>query len=280
MTVQAADPDWSDLLDAWDRQQRGYLPHREQRFSAMLDALHAAVGDSPLALDFACGPGSISQRLLERCPRARAVAIDLDPVLLAIGSGSLGTMGGRLTWLQSDLRRPDWTTRIGGVPFDAALSSTAVHWLKSAELVDAYRLIASILRPGGIALLADNMPFAPEQRMMRHIVATLERARHEFSFEIEGVRDWARWWAWVGDHPGLAGLFTERESCHRPLAHELEDRSAAAADDRSQPSEGMPTLAQHVAALSAAGFEEVDVIWQDLDDRVLVAVRSGTITSP
>lgn len=272
MTVHRTHPDWPELLDMWDRQQAGYLPHREQRFTAMLDALQALVGDSPLALDFACGPGSISQRLLERLASARTVAVDQDPVLLAIGRGALGSMGGRLKWVQADLRRSDWTTLVGDEPFDAVLSSTAVHWLEDHELTDAYRRIAAVLRPGGIALLADNMPFDPAKRVLRGLVSTLERERQDRAFVTGGAPDWERWWASLAAHPDLADVIAERERELRPLSCEAEDPSASA--DVPLLGDGGPTFSQHVASLTDAGFAEVDVIWQDLDDRVLAGVRS------
>ena len=48
----------------WDRQQEGYLPDREERFTALIDAVEAGAGrPDPLVLDLGCGPGSLSARL-------------------------------------------------------------------------------------------------------------------------------------------------------------------------------------------------------------------------
>ena len=54
--------DWLEWLRRWDAQQEGYVPERESRFTAMFDALAELLPDSFVALDLACGPGSISQR--------------------------------------------------------------------------------------------------------------------------------------------------------------------------------------------------------------------------
>src|SRR5206468_2655808 len=83
--------DWHNWLHRWEAQQTGYLPNREARFDAMLDVLEALLPPDFVALDLCCGPGSISQRLLQRFPQARTVAVDLDPLLLAIGKAVLGT---------------------------------------------------------------------------------------------------------------------------------------------------------------------------------------------
>ena len=77
--------DWLGWLRRWDAQQEGYVPEREARFTAMLDTVAALLPESFVALDLGCGPGSISQRLLARFPAAQAIAVDIDPVMVAIG---------------------------------------------------------------------------------------------------------------------------------------------------------------------------------------------------
>ncbi len=39
-------------------------------------------------LDLGCGPGSLATRLLDRIPAATVIALDADPVLLAIGQAA------------------------------------------------------------------------------------------------------------------------------------------------------------------------------------------------
>src|ERR1700730_16562034 len=111
--------DWLDWLRRWDVQQEGYVPEREARFTAMFDALAALLPASFVALDLACGPGSISQRLLARFPGAQAIAADIEPVMLAIGRGALGTVDGRLRWIEADLASRDWLQALGETKIDA-----------------------------------------------------------------------------------------------------------------------------------------------------------------
>ncbi len=96
---------WQGWLARWDLQQEGYVPEREERFRTMFDAL---LPPEFVALDLACGPGSLSQRLLNRFPKARCVAVDMDPVMLALGQGALGTVGGHLRWVDADIASPGW----------------------------------------------------------------------------------------------------------------------------------------------------------------------------
>src|SRR3984885_6155142 len=82
----AAARDW---IARWDRQQEVYLPDREERFTALIDAVEAGAGRSdPLVIDLGCGPGSLAVRLLDRLPRATVIGIDADPVSLALGQAA------------------------------------------------------------------------------------------------------------------------------------------------------------------------------------------------
>lgn len=75
-----------------------------------------------------------------------------------------------------------------------------------------------------------------------------------------GVEDWSAWWQAIASAPGLAELLAERK--RRLLG-------------RSRREAPLPIYDLHAAALRDAGFREVGVIWQNLDNRVLMAVNSG-----
>ncbi len=191
-----------EWLRRWDQMQTNYLPEREKRFQVMLDVLDVLFPGSFVAVDLACGPGSLSQRLLTRFPRANCVAVDIDPVLLALGRSVLGEMQGRLHWSELDIREPGWHTRLGETQVDAVLSTTALHWLPPETLVSVYQELTALIRPGGVFLNGDHLGFAPHLPTFSSVVTTM-----------------------------------------------------------------------HEAALQQAGFHEVGVIWQNMDNRVLMAVR-------
>lgn len=249
--------DWQSWLRRWDQQQSGYLPDREQRFGIMLDVLEALLPPEFVALDLACGPGSISQRLLARFPHARSVALDLDPVLLTLGKGALGTVDGRLRWVEADLRSAGWMALLGETQVDAVLSTTALHWLPVDDLVRLYGELGALVRPGGVLLNGDELGFAPHLAAFRNVAEAARTRREASAFAQPGAEDWKQWWNALGREPGIAELLAERE------------RRFAWRPDI----EPMVIVDIHEAALRNAGFREVGVIWQRLDNRVVMAVR-------
>jgi SAM-dependent methyltransferase len=249
--------DWAGWLRRWDVQQTGYLPDREARFQAMLDVLEILLPAQFVALDLACGPGAISQRLLSRFPKARSIAVDLDPILLTMGQAVLGNMEGRLRWVEADLMTPEWVGKLGASQVDAVLSTTALHWLAPEYLTRVYRELGQLVRPGGVFLNGDNLKFGPHLPSFEKIAQTMkERTRIE-AFERRGLEDWDSWWKVLQAEPSLRELFAERE---RRFAWKGSGWQA-------------PIFDLHVAALRDGGFREVGVIWQNMENRVLMAVR-------
>jgi SAM-dependent methyltransferase len=250
--------DWLDWLRRWDAQQEGYVPEREARFAAMFNALAVLLPASFVALDLACGPGSISQRLLTRFPEARSIAVDMDPVMLALGRGALGTAGGRLRWIEADLASPDWLEVLGETQVDAVLSSTALHWLPPQPLTRLYQELGHLLRPGGLFLNGDHMAFGPALPTITRLSdEALKQQWSDAAFATRGIETAEQWWDALSAEPGLEPLLAARA------------RLFASKQRQKTP----PDFDFHVAALRDAGFREVQTIWQMLSDRVLLAVR-------
>jgi SAM-dependent methyltransferase len=249
--------DWAGWLQRWDTQQTAYLPDREARFTAMLDVLDILLPESFVALDLACGPGAISQRLLSRFPKARSIAVDLDPVLLTMGQAVVGNMGGRLRWVEANLTTPEWVSKLGEPQIDAALSTTALHWLPPEYLTRVYRELGQLIRPGGVFLNGDNLKFGPHAPSFQKVAQTMKERTRQDSFERRGLEDWESWWKALQAEPALQELLAERE---RRFSWKTTGWQA-------------PIFDLHVAALRDGGFREVDVIWQNMEKRVLMAVR-------
>lgn len=250
--------DWSEWLRRWDAQQEGYVPEREARFAAMFDAVAELLPAAFVALDLGCGPGSLSQRLLARFPAARAIAVDIDPVMVAIGRGAIGTAGGRLRWIDADLASPDWLDALGETHVDAVFSATALHWLEPEALARLYHDLGRLLPRDGLLFNGDHMAFGPASPTLARLS---QRAQDEewtdAAFAARGVETAEQWW------DALAA-----EAAFAPL---LAERTARFAGKRRQ--ESPPGFDFHLAALRDAGFRETGTIWQVLSDRVLLALR-------
>ncbi|MFD7546981.1 class I SAM-dependent methyltransferase [Streptomyces sp. NPDC059816] len=148
-------------LRRWDEQQERYSPDREERFRVILDvtrwSLERASPERPRIVDLGCGTGSLTGRLARALPHAQVVGVDADPMMLGLAEEAVAGTGARL--YLDDLNSPGWADRAApDGPWDAVVSSTALHWLEPADLDALYRLLADRLRPGGVFVDANNRP--------------------------------------------------------------------------------------------------------------------------
>jgi SAM-dependent methyltransferase len=242
-------------MRSWDEQQQAYMANREERFAVILDVVADVTRSAPRrVLDLCCGPGSLAVRVLERFDDVSVVALDNDPVLMLLGRSAHGDHGGRLTWVEADLRQRTWTDAVVAEPrFDAVVSTTALHWLEPDPLRAAYAGAASLLRPGGVVVNGDHF-FEPEYPRLSSLQRALRRVGNDDEV-------WQKWWhaleSAAADDAELAAAFAERSR-----------RNAGHPDATVT-----PPLADHVDALRRAGLTDVGTVWQYGDDRVLVALR-------
>lgn len=239
-------------VQRWDAQQERYIPDREERFRVVIDVVRAAVGTGEAdVVDLGCGPGSLSARLARALPRVNVVGVDADPLLLGLGAANVGP---RVRLVEADLGYPTWPDRLGFTgPLDAAVSSTALHWLDPDPLAALYRTLAERLRPGGVFVNADNMSLGTATM---DAIAGAVREQRTARVGTDTNEDWAQWWQALREDEELAPLLDARSE--RAIAH--------------GGSNGL-TVTQQVELLLAAGFSEAAPVWQFGDDHVLVAVR-------
>lgn len=259
MTAVTTRDTWLDLLSRWDCQQAVYIACRERVYEVMFEVLtHLLPVRNPVVLDLACGPGAISGRLLHRLPTARCVAVDVDPVLLEIGHRALGDCDGRLRWVRADLRDPRWVSQLspdGPGGFDAVLSSTALHWLEPPVLGATYRHAFHLLRPGGLVMNADYLPHPPGSRLRVACDAiAVDRQREAVA---AGSDTWEDWWDAVRAEPSLANALARRDGLWPDGCRDWTGASHHF----------------HESALREAGFTETGIIWQDLQQRIMVGLK-------
>ena len=122
-----APSEWAESWQrSWDRLHEVLVPDRERQISVLLDVVEAMAGTAPTVIDLACGPGTITCRLLDRLPRAHSIAVDVDPVLLTIASATFAN-DDRVRVVRADLRDPGWGDALPESQVDAVLTATALH---------------------------------------------------------------------------------------------------------------------------------------------------------
>jgi SAM-dependent methyltransferase len=249
-----------EWIRRWDLQQEESLPDREERFTALIDAVEAGTGRrDPLVIDLGCGPGSLSVRLLDRIPAASIIAVDADPVMLALARAAYGDRAG-LRFTSADLRSPGWPGRLElDRPADAAVSTTALHWLSPETLSAVYDELAQVLRPGGLLLNGDHLRVdESDSPVLAKLDEALLQREDQRRFPNGHAESWSGWWDAVAADPALADAVASREAWRDHADHH-----------------GWATrlLATHIDALHAAGFTEAGTLWQRGENRLLCAVR-------
>ena len=133
--------------------------------------------------------------------------------------------------------------------------ATALHWLPAGSLVELYRQVGVLVRPGGVVLNGDGFGFAPHLPSFNTVT---ERGHARWAAEASAAQkeEWEVWWDQLRREPGMEPFFAER---------------ARRFSTKVRPPRTLVDV--HLAALRNAGFHEVDVIWQHLDNRVVMAVR-------
>jgi SAM-dependent methyltransferase len=260
--TDAALADARALAARWDAQQTGYIRHRAERFATIARVVrHVAAGVAePRILDLAGGTGSLALEILAAIPGATAVVADKDPALLAIAA-DLALGEPRLEIAEVDLAHDGWADHplIARGGFDAVVSSTALHWLQPAALVDAYRRLPALVRPGGIVLNGDHLAYdAHQEGTLARISLADDREVQDAAFAPGGVDTWDAWWQAVADTPRYADALARRDEVWGEELHVAPPKV---------------TLGFHLEALRSAGFVETGTAWRYLDDVVLYAVR-------
>src|SRR5215216_7567723 len=146
-------------LAAWQQEQtvqwfldsvRGAIPFAREQFAVMLQIIEN--GHQPVRrfLDLGAGDGVLSAVLLARYPAAEAVLVDFSPPMLAAAKERLVPLATQPTFVEADLATPVWREAIEAyAPFDAIVSSFAIHHLEDERKRALYGELLDLLFPGG-----------------------------------------------------------------------------------------------------------------------------------
>ena len=130
----------------WDAATYDRVAEPQTRWgTAVLERLTLR-GDETV-LDAGCGSGRVTEKLLERLPEGRVVALDASTAMVAEARRRLERFAPRVDFVHCDLLalRPDVLG--DAAPVDAVFSTATFHWVLDHDLLFAN--VAGVLAPGG-----------------------------------------------------------------------------------------------------------------------------------
>jgi tRNA (cmo5U34)-methyltransferase len=146
----------------WQRTELAeeFLEHRQQLLP-MLDVQEDLVRrmferhGRPLRrfMDIGAGDGAMSQLVRSIAPGAEAVLVDFSEPMLARAGTRLGAGG--WTAVRGDLSTPAWQESLPDGPYDAAVSSYAIHHLTSERKRALFAEVFDLLAPGAMFVNMD-----------------------------------------------------------------------------------------------------------------------------
>jgi SAM-dependent methyltransferase len=238
--LPVASPLDRDLVDrwrqAWDEVMAGFLPGAASLEEAVPTVAEAIFGGAPRrVLDLGGGPGVFAERMADRWPDAEIGLVDLDPILLALAEAATN---GRIRIHQGDLAG-SWSVPVAANgPYDLITVVMTIHYLPPERASALYRVARSLLRPGGLLVVADLMPETGFAGVTGRLHPAVDEA-------VAGLA-WTRWWDELKSDDSLRSLLNER---NRAFADRV-------------PAEFTPPVDWHRSAARQASFGEVGVIWR------------------
>ena len=126
----------------YDAPRRRLVPSYDLLYGAVGEVVRRSCGPEPLVLDLGAGTGLLSAHVRRAVPGARLHLVDGSEPMLAAARARLG-----------DVDRFELRDLAGGLPdgpFDAVVSSLAIHHLADDDKRALFERIARVLVPGGV----------------------------------------------------------------------------------------------------------------------------------
>ena len=225
--------DWASetYVEEWVRRQQSEDPARAERFQLMCDLFPFPLDATVTILDIGGGYAPVSMFILDRYAHATCIAQDGSAPMLNRARKLMGRYGERFKTHQSDLFDTNWLPKQGD-PFDAVVTSSCLHNLRDFKRIgEIYGEVREHLKSGGVFLNVDLINAPTAELRQRYVgVAAARRQREGASGE------------------DLATMVRRGE---QPPAKGATGPFPAGLD-------------QHLAALKAAGFKDVDCFWKEL----------------
>jgi ubiquinone/menaquinone biosynthesis C-methylase UbiE len=159
--------DWNsrEYIHRWAGRQEEREVERAKIFRSIAKLLSSDPRVEIKILDLGAGYGALAQFLLVHFPNATAVCQDGSAEMAKLGRTRMSAFKGRFKYVLCDFSKPGWSRRING-PFDAVVSSIAIHNVRSPEIIRSiYQEAFSLVRSGGCFLNFDRMTPSKKEQM-------------------------------------------------------------------------------------------------------------------
>ena len=166
-----ADPwdhhDWNSrtYVTRWAERQDEREAQREDVFDLMAETIPYDREAAIKILDVGAGYGALTQFMLSHFPNATGVCQDGSEEMAKLGRKRMKDFKGRFQYVLSDFAKPGWSRKSKG-PFEAVVSSIAIHNVRSPETIKAiYEETFSVVKKGGCFLNFDRMRPSLKQQL-------------------------------------------------------------------------------------------------------------------
>ncbi len=150
--------DWAspDYVTKWAEGQDPKEKDRQEPFRVMAKTIPYDKKLPIKILDVGAGYGALTQFLLGQFPNATAVCQDGSEEMAKLGRERMKQLKGRFKYVLCDFSEPDWSQKLTG-PFEAAVSSIAIHNVRSPEIMERiYKDIFPLVKSGGCFINFDR----------------------------------------------------------------------------------------------------------------------------
>ena len=151
--------DWSsrEYVSQWATDQDQREVDRQKIFRLIAKTLPYDQQAAITILDIGAGYGALTQFLLKHFSNATAVCQDGSEEMAKLGRQRMKDLKRRVKYVLCDFSKRGWSRKIKG-PFEAVVSSIAIHNVRSQEIIQAiYSETFPLVKVGGCFLNFDRM---------------------------------------------------------------------------------------------------------------------------
>ena len=194
----------TDDLERWQEEdsrrfiERGDIitPSRAEQLRMVIGLIPAEPEQKFLAVDLACGAGSLSAAVLGRFPKSRVLALDGSATMLTEARRQLGKFGDRVECREFDLFDDAWLDDLPTPPL-CFLSSLAIHHLDADQKKRLFTRVHERLLPGGALLVIDVVDPANQRALTAYgdaWDATVREQSIAATGDLEAYQSFAAGW--------------------------------------------------------------------------------------